>query len=49
MAKTTYFYMRLSVEQKELLMDLSSEKQMTMTEYIWHLIAKDRESYYGKK
>ncbi len=41
--KISYFYMRLSFNQKELLRDLAKKKNMTMAQYVWHLVTKDME------
>jgi len=41
--KSDYFYMRLSSEKKEIVRELAADKNMSMTQYIWYLITKDRE------
>ena len=41
--RVCYFYMRLTKEQKLIIKELASIKNMTMSQYIWHLIIKDKE------
>lgn len=41
--KDKYFYMRISKEQKSLLLELANRKNMSMSQYIWHLIIYDKE------
>jgi len=36
--------MRISKAQKELVKKLAKEKSMSMTQYVWHLITKDKEN-----
>lgn len=42
--KTDYFYMRMSSSQKEEIRLLAKNRDMSMTQYIWYLITKDKES-----
>lgn len=42
--KDAYFYMRISATQKQILKDMALRKNMTMTQYMWHLITKDKEN-----
>lgn len=42
--KLDYFYMRISKDQKKMMKEMSAKKNMTMTQYVWHLITKDTET-----
>jgi len=47
--KVDYFYMRISIDQKKLIRELAGRKNMSMTQYIWHLITKDKEEKINGK
>jgi hypothetical protein len=43
MEKTNYFHMRMSNKQKMQLKEQAEDVAMTMTQYVWYLIIKDKE------
>lgn len=42
--KTDYFYMRMNTGQKEEIRSLSNDLNMSMSQYVWYLVTKDKEN-----
>ena len=47
--KIDHFYMRISMNQKDILIEMSEKRNMSMSGYIWYLIMKDHEENKNEK